>query len=50
MQNKEIGALLQQASDMMQQDSGRVKIWFAMDWEVKLRNLKAFYENHVFFA
>ncbi len=26
-QNKEIGVLLQQASDMMQQDSDRAKIW-----------------------
>ncbi|MEA1988744.1 MAG: MbcA/ParS/Xre antitoxin family protein, partial [Pseudomonadota bacterium] len=34
VQNKEIGALLQQASDMMQQDSDRAKIWFETKMDV----------------
>ena len=33
-QNKEIRALLQQASDMMQQDSDRAKIWFETKMDV----------------
>ncbi len=33
-QNKKIRALLQQASDMMQQDSDRVKIWFETKMDV----------------
>ena len=34
VQNNEIGALLQQASDMMQQDSDRAKIWFETKMDV----------------
>jgi len=34
VQNKGIGALLQQASDMMQQDSNRAKIWFETKMDI----------------
>ena len=34
VQNKEIRALLQQASDMMQQDSDRAKIWFETKMDI----------------
>ncbi len=34
LRNKEIRALLQQASDMMQQDSVRAKIWFETKMDV----------------
>ncbi len=34
VQNKEVRALLQQASDMMQQDSDRAKIWFETKMDV----------------
>lgn len=34
VQNKEIAALLQQASDMMQQDSDRAKIWFETKMDI----------------
>jgi uncharacterized protein (DUF2384 family) len=34
VQNKEIHTLLQQASDMMQQDSGRAKIWFETKMDI----------------
>ncbi len=34
VQNKKISALLQQASDMMQQDSVRAKIWFETKMDV----------------
>jgi uncharacterized protein (DUF2384 family) len=34
VQNEEIGALLQQASDMMQQDSDRAKIWLETKMDV----------------
>jgi len=33
-QNKDIRALLQQASDMMQQDSDRAKIWFEIKMDI----------------
>ncbi len=33
-QNKEIRTLLQQASDMMQQDSDRAKIWFETKMDI----------------
>jgi uncharacterized protein (DUF2384 family) len=34
VQNKKIPALLQQASDMMQQDSNRAKIWFETKMDI----------------
>lgn len=34
VQNKEIRALLQQASDMMQHDSDRVNIWFETKMDI----------------